>query len=233
MTLFGIAHTLILLAIAATAATLVHTSRRSGAAARVIRLSLGAFLAINELVWYGFRYTQEGFRFPEGLPLELCDVVVWITVFACLRKSLVATEFIYFAGLGGSGMALLTPDLWAPLASYPSIYFFLAHGAVVIAAIALVFGGGIRMRARSLWRVFGLLNLYAAVVGTFNLVYHTNYFYLCEKPANPSILDFFGPWPIYVAAGELFTLVVFGLMWLPARRRSSPQPGPRPVRLEM
>ena len=224
--LFGIPHTLILLAVVATAAAFAIASRRSARAERGIRICLGGFLAANELIWYAFRYSQEGFRFPDGLPLEVCDVVVWVTVFACLRKNPVATEFIYFAGLGGSGMALLTPDLWAPLASYPSIYFFLAHGAVVIAAITLVFGGRLRMGPISLWRVLGLLNLYAVVVGTFNFVYHTNYFYLCYKPDNPSLLDWFGPWPIYVAAGEFLTAVIFGLLWLPVRLRSAPEAVP-------
>ncbi len=227
MTVFGTAHTLILLAIIALSAVLAWASRRSNPAARVIRLSLGSFLAVNELVWYAFRYTHEGFRFPEGLPIELCDVVVWIAVAACLRRNVAATEFLYFAGLGGSGMALLTPDLWAPLASYPSIYFFLAHGGVVISAVTLVAGGQVRLRPQSLWRVLGLLSLYAAAIGIFNLVFHTNYFYLCHKPENPSILDWFGPWPVYIAVAALFTLATFGLMWLPVRLfREQPEPSP-------
>jgi hypothetical integral membrane protein (TIGR02206 family) len=127
-------------------------------------------------------------------------------------------EFVYLAGLGGSGMALLTPDLWSPLVSYPSIYFFLAHGGVVIAIVALVFGYQITLRRGTVWRVFGWLNVYAAIVGSFNLVFNTNYFYLCSKPANSSILDFFGPWPIYVIVSELFALVMFALLWLPLRR---------------
>lgn len=217
MKLFGIPHMLILLGIAAAAALSTGAARRSPRAARALRIALGCFLAANELVWYAYRYSREGFRFPEGLPLELCDVVVWISVFACLRRNRVAAEFIYFAGIAGSGMALLTPDLWAPLASYPSIYFFLAHGAVVIAAVTLVIGDYLRISLASLWRVMGLLNLYALAVGAFNFVWHTNYFYLCRKPDNPSILDWFGPWPVYVAVGELFTFAIFILMWMPVR----------------
>jgi hypothetical integral membrane protein (TIGR02206 family) len=234
MRLFGMAHLLILVAIVSVAVTVTWACRRSPAAQRSSRLVIGCLLIANELVWYAFRYSQEGFRFPEGLPLELCDVVVWITAFACLRLSVTATEFVYFAGLGGSGMALLTPDLWAPLLSYPSIYFFVAHGTVVIAIAALVFGRQVLMRSGCVWRVFGLLNVYAAAVGAFNLVFRTNYFYLCSKPESASILDWFGPWPYYILVAEFFALGLFYLMWLPLRhgvqkqwsrwRESNPRP---------
>ena len=222
MTLFGAAHLTVLSGIAAIAGGLAFVSQRSVAAAGWIRNALGCLLVANELVWYGFRYYTEGFRFPEGLPLELCDVVVWLAAAACFSRSVTATEFVYFTGVGGSGMALLTPDLWAPLLSYPSLYFFAGHGLVVIAAIALVFGSQVRLRSGAVWRVFGLLNVYVAFAGIFNIVFGTNYVYLRSKPESASILDWFGPWPVYIVVAEVFALVLFGLLWLPVRRWRAP-----------
>jgi hypothetical integral membrane protein (TIGR02206 family) len=215
--LFGPAHLLILGAIPLIAWAFCRAVRSSAPGKRALRILLGSFLALNELVWYAFRYSQEGFRFPEGLPLQLCDLALWLTVVASLRLVRLAYETAYFAGLGGSSMALLTPDLWAPFPSYPTIYFFLSHGFVVITLLVLTGTGVVQPRRGAVWRVFGVLNLFTAFVACFNAVFRTNYMYLCQKPASASLFDYFGPWPMYVVVGQLFALAVFWLLWVPVR----------------
>jgi hypothetical integral membrane protein (TIGR02206 family) len=214
MPLFGPVHLAMLALIVVWALTLVWLVRAHPELSRPLRLALGGGLAVNELIWWGYRYSHEGFRFPEGLPLQLCDVTVWLTVIACLRRSTAATEFLYYAGLGGAGLALLMPDLWAPFPSYPSIYFFLAHGGVVAGTAMLIFGRVVPMRPGSAWRAFGWVNLYAAMMGVFNWIFGTNYLYLCRKPESASLLDLFGPWPIYLLVAEGFALGLFWLMSL-------------------
>ncbi len=215
--LFGPAHLLILAAIPVLAAALSASSRRRPANARPIRLCLGVFLMTNELVWYAWRLRTEGFRFPEALPLHLCDLALWLTVASALTLRPAVFEIAYFAGLGGSTMAVLTPDLWTPLASYPSFYFFLSHGLVITTLIYLVCAKLARPRPGCLWRVLLILNGYAALVGIFNAVFKTNYMYLCRKPGSASLLDWLGPWPFYILAGEVIALAVFALLWLPFR----------------
>lgn len=179
---------------------------------------LGVFLLVNELVWWSYRLRQEGFRFPEGLPLQLSDLVIWLTIITLLTGSIRAFEVAYYAGLTTATMAVLTPDLWAPLASYPSIYFFLEHGGVIVALLTLVCGGMARPRPGSVWRALIATNLWAAAVGAFNAVFGTNYMYLCRKPAGASLLDYLGPWPWYIATSQAIAIALFWLLWLPFRR---------------
>jgi hypothetical integral membrane protein (TIGR02206 family) len=219
--LFGLTHLAILAAIPGVAATLARIGRGHLLRSRRIASSLGWFLAVNELVWYTWRIHVEGSRFPEGLPLELCDLTLWLTVISTLTLQPGVFEFAWLAGLGGSLMAVLTPDLWAPPLSYPTIYFFLAHGGVMASLLFLVWSGLARPRPGCVWRTLCFLNAYAALIGTFNAVFHTNYMYLCRKPSSASLLDLFGPWPLYIAAGEATAVIMFWLLWVPFRKGRS------------
>jgi hypothetical integral membrane protein (TIGR02206 family) len=182
------AHLVILLAVPVTSAVLVALLRQWAAWSRAARCCLGGALAVNELVWYGYRLHEEGFRFPEALPLQLCDLTLWLTVIAALTLNPGVYEIAYFCGLGGSSMALLMPDLWAPFPSYPTIYFFVSHGLVVITRLTLTWSHLVRPRCGSVWRAFAVLNIYTAAIAVFDARFNTNYMYLCEKPPITSVL---------------------------------------------
>src|SRR5579883_897807 len=217
MPLFGVVHLSLLALIAAIGVALCWLCRRRPSAARPICLALGIALAVNEIIWWIFRYSHEGFRFPQNLPLQLCDVTLWASAFAALTRRHVLAEFAYFAGLAGAGMALITPDLWSPWPTYPAVYFFLAHGGIVLIPIVLVYGRVLPLRPNAVWRAFGMLIGFALLVGSFNAIFGTNYMYLRQKPNSASALDALGPWPIYLIAGAALALALFWLLWLPAR----------------
>ena len=224
MPLFGLVHLALLLTIVGASATLSWLCRERKLPLLTVRLVLAYGIAANELVWWVFRYSHEGVHLTN-LPLQLCDLTVWMTVLACLTKIPLVVEFAYFSGLAGSGMAVLTPDLWTPWPSYPAIYFFVAHGGVLVACSVLTIGKVAELRRGAVWRAFGILAAYAVIVGAFDAISGANYMYLCRKPANPSLFDWFGPWPWYLCGGAALGLLLFWALWLPVRSSArDPEP---------
>jgi hypothetical integral membrane protein (TIGR02206 family) len=216
--LFGPLHLTLLAGILLVGFLLVQFCRRMETARRPVRRLLGIGLVLNELVWWCFRYSHEGVHL-WNLPLQLCDVTLWMTALACFTLAPALVEFAYFAGFAGAAMALLTPDLFQPWPKYPAIYFFVGHGGIVVGIAVLVLGRIAPLRSGAVWRAFGMLIAYAALVGTFNAFTHANYIYLCRKPGNASLLDMMGVWPVYLVAGAVAALALFWLLWLPVRPR--------------
>jgi hypothetical integral membrane protein (TIGR02206 family) len=216
MPLFGPLHLALLGAIAAAAGVLACLCRRGALPLKPVRWTLGLALASNEIVWWVYRYSREGIH-VSNLPLQLCDAGVWLSVLACLTVTPAIVESAYFAGLAGAGMALLTPNLISPWPTYPAIYFFAAHGGIVICMVALVFGGGWEFRRGAWWRSFGLLVAYAALVGLVDRASGSNFMFLLHKPEAASPLDQMGPWPWYLLSAAAAGLLLFWLLWLPVR----------------
>ena len=219
--MFGPLHLKLLAAIALLAAIFARRCRKMPATRQFVRLALGWGLIGNELIWWCYRYSHEGIH-VANLPLQLCDVTLWASALACLTLLPPIVELAYFAGLAGAGVALLTPDLWSPWPTYPAIYFFVAHGGIVIAAAVLVYGQVCPLEGKAVWRAYSLLAGYACLIGIFNKLCGTNYMYLCRKPKNASLLDALGPWPWYLLPAAVTALAVFWLLWLPLRSDSKP-----------
>jgi hypothetical integral membrane protein (TIGR02206 family) len=218
--LFGTTHFTLIVLILAACIVISVLCRRKRLAPGTVRQAIGWGLVVNELIWWAFRYSHEGLHL-WNLPLQLCDVTLWMSALACLTLAPPVVEFAYFGGVAGAGMAVLTPDLWSPWPTYPAIYFFVAHGGIVLAVSALVFGRISPLRPGAVWRAFAILVGYAALVGAVNAVAGTNFMYLCRKPKGASLLDSLGPWPMYLIAGAAVALALFWLLWIPVRPRAA------------
>ena len=156
---------------------------------------------------------------PEALPLHLCDLVVLVCLLALLFPGQLAFELSYYWGLAGAVQALLQPDI-SQNVGFPNWFyleFFLGHGLIFMAVFFLMGAYGFRPRPGSWWRCLLLLNVYVAVVGTIDHFSGWNYGYLCAKPRGATLMNFLGPWPVYIFWLEVLAALHFWFLWIPWR----------------
>jgi len=230
---FGPLHLGLLAAVPAVALALAAWVRARPGAERPLRVAFAAVLAANQLAYLAYAGLHGWIDPPRGLPLELCDVALWLAVAALLHAPPVHAgeaqpsrigELLWFVGLSGTTQALLTPDLGVAFPSYPGVKFFVGHGGTVAAALFLAFAGRLRPRPGAWWRALLALDAYAAIILAVNHLAGTNYLYLGQKPGVPTLLDRLGPWPWYLVTCEALAAALFFLLELPFRRGSTGSP---------
>jgi hypothetical integral membrane protein (TIGR02206 family) len=217
-TLFGAIHIAILCAVPALAGALGFVHRRFPAARKSIRLGFAAILLADIAAYYGWQTMHHNLTFPDHMPFELCDASMALTVLSLFLLRPLLFDLAYYWALAGASMALLTPNLQEAFPSPGSVQFFVSHGLTVAGVLYLVWSGQASPRPWSVTRAIIGVNVFAAMVGVFDYLYNTNYLFLRFKPANPSLLDFLGPWPLYIVGTEVVTLALFLLLYLPVRR---------------
>jgi hypothetical integral membrane protein (TIGR02206 family) len=120
--------------------------------------------------------------------------------------------------VGGTLQAVLTPDLGDQhFPSFPYLQFYVTHDLVILAALFLVIGLALYPRPGAVRRIFLLTLAFAVLVGLLDLVTGGNYMYLRQVPGSGSLLNLMGPWPWYIAAGAVLTLVVLAILNAPFR----------------
>jgi hypothetical integral membrane protein (TIGR02206 family) len=215
---FGVAHLSALLAVGLLALALPALVRVRPATGPLVR---GA-IAVGIVLLLGFEFgtgAREGWlTWRTALPLELCDAALALALVALVRPRPVTAELLYFWAGSGSVLAMLTPDLPWGFPRWEFVVFFGLHGLVLAAATVLVFGLGLRPRPGAPWRAFLLTAAWTAFVGAADALLDANYMFLRRKPPTPTLLDWMGPWPVYVLTGAGLALLLFHALALPFRR---------------
>jgi len=207
-------------------AALVRLVRRDpeGRAATAVRVGLAALLLAATAATLAGWARQGRLGWLDLLPLHLCDLLIFVAVGALATRHPVACEVLYFWAGAGTALAMLGPDVRVGFPDPDFLSFFALHGLVVASAAVLVFGLGCRPRPGAPWRVLILTNAYAVAVGLVDLALDANFLFLRGKPAAATLLDWLGPWPVYLFVADALAAVLFVALDLPFRagRRVAP-----------
>ncbi len=216
--LFGLSHWLILTATCVVPYALSQwTQGKPGTGrARAVTVAWSAVLLLNYLfilVWATL--VGKLTRWPNALPLQLCDWASGAVILALLWRRQQPYELAYFWGLSGTVQALLTPDISAGLGDPLVVAFFVGHCGIVGGVLFLTWGLAMRPSAGAVWRAWLWSQVYLVCAGLVNWACSVNFGYLGAKPPHASLLDWFGPWPWYLGTLEAVGLLFYGLFYLP------------------
>ncbi|MDO7907126.1 TIGR02206 family membrane protein [Paenibacillus sp. JX-17] len=178
-----------------------------------VRYGLLVLLVVSEVtldVWYVHGGVWDA---RTTLPLELCSVSLVLAAVLLLTRSRLLYQIVLFAGFMGALQAVLTPNLSYAFPHYRFLQFFAAHGAIILTPLYMTWVEGFRPTWRSVGIAMVFLNLLALAVGMVDALIGANYMFLMGKPSTPSVLDWFGPYPYYIAAEEVLAFGLFSLMY--------------------
>ncbi len=174
------------------------------------------------------QFLPSDWSLSSSLPLQLCDFAWMTAIVALWTHREWAVGLTYYWGLTLTTQGIATPSLTQDVPSARYFMFWGMHLLIVWAAIYLTWGLGLAPNWRTYRIAVIVTTIWAFSVFTFNAITGTNYGYLNRKPSSASMLDFLGPWPLYVVLEISLVLAVWALMTWPwvASRAKRPEPYP-------
>jgi len=179
--------------------------------------ALALVLVLNEVSWWIVSWRSGLWNVTGYLPLQLCSAATFVAAAALLWRRPFLVELTWFWGVAGTLQAILTPDLVQHFPDYWFVQYYLGHGGIVLAALFLTLGLGLRPRPGAAVRAFLATLAVTAVIGLADLVTGGNYMYLRRPPPGPTLLELMGPWPWYIAGSTLLAAVFFLALEVPFR----------------
>ena len=160
--------------------------------------------------------------FKEDLPLHLCSVLALI---CCLiffvKKKQYLFEFVFYCGIIGGLMAILTPQITLYDGNYFFyIMFYFKHASIIIIPLLLMYKLKMKLSKYSWLKTFGGINILLVIVMPVNAALGSNYLYVAEPPIakNPLILgtgeNTILGLPDYVFGFEIILLLLLVLFYL-------------------
>tara|TARA_B100001173_G_scaffold227339_1_gene197349 strand:- start:1239 stop:1958 length:720 start_codon:yes stop_codon:yes gene_type:complete len=170
---------------------------------------------------------NDSWTLKSNLPIHLCSVSALICCFiGFTKKNQLLYEFLFYAGIIGGLLSILTPQITL----YNEYYFFyimfyFKHASIIAIPLFMRYGLNMKLTKFSWLKVFGLVNLLLLFVLPINALIDSNYLYVSRPPMvnNPLIIEdlnkVFGI-PTYVFYWEIILIVLVILFYYVFRHKT-------------
>lgn len=181
----------------------------------IIRWSLFSLLILSEVSYQTYTALNGIWSLADHIFLHLCGIAGITGAIALFTHNKMLIQITFFIGLVPAFLALLTPELPYDFPHYRYMKFFIHHTVISWTSIFLVVSNGITMTFKSFLNTYGLLLIYAAIIGFLvNPLLGSNYLYLSHTPEASTPLDLLGNGIWYYVNLCILAFAVFFIQFL-------------------
>ncbi len=183
----------------------------------IFRYSLIVWMFGWEVAWHIWSYYDGSWTIKYHLPLHICTLFSWLSMYMLATKNYRIYELAYFAGIGGAMQAIFTPDTGGMgFPHFRAFQIFASHGGIIIACLYMTIVEGYRPTLKSFKQIIVWANIYMVFILFVNEILGSNYLFISYKPTEfYSILNHLAPWPWYILELEVIGIAIFALLYLP------------------
>ena len=169
---------------------------------------MGVVIFLSSIISPIRTYISGNFSIAVDLPFHLCGISALIcSVIPFVKKKQSLFDFVFYTGIIGGIMGILTPQMTDYDGSfYVYFVFYVRHIIIFTMPIFLLQNLNLKLSKKSMIKTFLILNLMLVFIMPFNFYTGGNYMYLAEPPQvnNPLVI---GQWPIYILWFEVFVII--------------------------
>ena len=136
-----------------------------------------------------------------------------------IKKKEKLFEFVYYTGIIGGVMAILTPQMNyfdGTIRYY--LNFYVSHSLIIALPIFMFLHLDMKLPRLSWFKLWINLNILMAIIMPINFLLGSNYMYVNAPPEvdNPLVI---GDWPYYILLWEIFILMIAYMVYSISRRK--------------
>ena len=155
-----------------------------------------------------------------NLPIQLCGISSLICcVLPFVKKKDRLFQFVYYTGVIGGIMAILTPQMNyfdGSLRYY--LNYYVSHSLIITLPIFMFLHLDLKLPKLSWFKIWIHLNILMAIIMPINFLLDSNYMYVNAAPEvnNPLVI---GEWPYYLLIWEPLVMIIAYLIYAISRRK--------------
>ena len=155
-----------------------------------------------------------------NLPIQLCGISSLICcVLPFVKKKDRLFQFVYYTGVIGGIMAILTPQMNyfdGSLRYY--LNYYVSHSLIITLPIFMFLHLDLKLPKLSWFKIWIHLNILMAIIMPINFLLDSNYMYVNAAPevSNPLVI---GEWPYYLLIWEPLVMIIAYLIYAISRRK--------------